>query len=164
MIASQYVFSAAAFNFGFSYRKHWLRNYPLVILVIGFMFFHYWVTLVPGPVSCWLRINCVNEDNISSSVYNNGPVALQNDYNSTLMPVEFRRFLAVLMTVNFLAVTGWEFFIVGHGWGKKLWLGALKMCAGEGKKDTIDSPVVVTSDKAKAQVSICEDSQQLDTA
>lgn len=142
MIASQYVFSAAAYNFGFSYRKHWVRNYPLVVLVAGFMFIHYWITLVPGPMSCWLRINCVNEDNHASSVYNMGPVAIQNDYNSTLMPVEFRIFLAVLMTINFLAVVGWEFFIVGHGYGKKLWLGAVALCFGEENKGTNESPVV----------------------
>ena len=165
MIASQYVFSAAAFNFGFTYRKHWLRNYPLVILVVGFMFFHYWITLVPGVVSCWLRINCVNEDNIAVSLYNEGPVALQNDYNSTLMPEEFRIFLAVLMTVNFLAVTGWEFFVVGNGYGKKLWLGLIKMCFGEGTEENDESsPLVLEKNKTASEEFKIEDSQQLDTA
>lgn len=121
MIASQYVYSAAAFNFGFSYRKPWYRNYLLVVLVLGFMFIHYWVTLVPGKLSCWLRINCVNEDNNSVSLYNGGPVPIQNPLNTTLMPKEFRIFLAVLMTANLLSVLGWEYFIVGHGYGKKMW-------------------------------------------
>lgn len=125
MIASQYVYSAAAYNFGFSYRKPWFRNYLLVVLVFGFMFIHYWVTLVPGRMSCWLRINCVNEDNKSASVYSGGTVPIQNPYNTTLLPREFRIFLALLMTANLLAVLGWEFFIVGHGYGKKIWFGLL---------------------------------------
>jgi hypothetical protein len=151
MIASQYVFSAAAFNFGFTYRKHWLRNYPLVILVIGFLFIHYWVTLVPGRMSCWLRINCLNEDNKAASVYNMGPVAIQNDYNSTLMPKEFRVFLAVLMTVNFLAVVGWEFYIAGHGYGRKLWLGIVGLCCGKGRKIVKDETTIGTPNKTKFQ-------------
>ncbi|CAB9522845.1 Probable cation-transporting ATPase 13A4 [Seminavis robusta] len=121
MICSQYVWSAAAMNFGFTYRKHWIKNYFVVILVVFFSFVHYWITLVPGVMSCALRINCHNDDNITPSVYNQGPVAIQNPYNHTVMPVEFRRFLAVLMTINLLAVLGWEFFIVGHGHGKRAW-------------------------------------------
>ena len=50
---------------------------------------------------------------------------IQNPYNSTLMPKDFRIFLAVLMTANLLVVLGWEFVIVGHGYGKKIWLGLL---------------------------------------
>jgi len=131
MIASQYVFSAIALNFGFTYRKHWLKNYPAVLLVTGFMFIHYWITLVPGHLSCWLRINCLNEDNQSISIYNMGPVAIQNAFNSTLMPVEFRRFLAILMTVNLLAVVFWEYVIVGQKYGKRIWLGTVGSCCEE---------------------------------
>jgi hypothetical protein len=146
MIASQYVHSAAAYNFGFTYRKHWLRNYLLVFLVVCFTFIHYWVTLVPGALSCLLRVNCVNEDNIVPSVYNMGPVAIQNPYNNTLMPPEFRRFLAVLMTCNGLAVLGWEFFIVGHGYGKVAWLWLVGCLWKEEIEREEYSPITFTND------------------
>lgn len=151
MISSQYVYSAAAYNFGFTYRKHWFRNYLLVTLVIGFMFIHYWITLVPGKMSCWLRINCVNEDNQASSVYAGDAVPIQNPFNMTLMPVEFRRFLAILMTGNLLAVLGWEYFIVGHGFGKKMWIGLVTMIFGKEDEPEKEPLVVFTGDTAKSQ-------------
>ena len=113
----------------------------LVVLVLGFIFIHYWITLVPGEMSCWLRINCVNEDNKAASVYSGGPVPIQNPHNSTLMPKEFRIFLGVLMTANLLAVLGWEFFIVGHGYGKKIWLGLVRLFF-KGDESPAETPVL----------------------
>lgn len=155
MIASQYVFTAAAFNFGFTYRQHWIKNYLLVVLVVGFMFIHYWITLVPGPLSCWLRINCSNEYNLSKSVYVMGRVAIQNPYNTTLMPLNFRIFLAVLMTVNLLAVLGWEYFIVGQGYGKRLWLWLVGMCWQEPERD--DEKPILRSGETRSQDSKYDD-------
>ena len=154
MIASQYVHSAAAYNFGFTYRKHWMRNYLLVFLVVCFTFIHFWVTLVPGALSCWLRINCVNEDNIFPSVYNMGPVAIQNPYNHTLMPAAFRRFLAVLMTCNGLAVLVWEFFIVGQGYGKRAWLWLTSFCCKDTTEKVQYVPIFFANDNdtSKAQL------------
>ena len=138
----------------------WMKNYLLVILVAGFTFIHFWVTLVPGKMSCWLRINCVNEDNTSASVYNGGPVAIQNDYNSTLMPVEFRRFLAVLMAVNFMSVLAWEFFIVGHGYGKKMWFYVVSLFGGDEEAPEGSTAVVYTGEMSKSQDPKLDDSKR----
>jgi hypothetical protein len=159
MVASQYVHSAAANNFGFAYRKHWMRNYLLVFLVVCFTFIHYWVLLVPGTLSCLLRINCVNEDNIIPSVYNLGPVALQNPYNNTLMPPEFRRFLAILITFNGLAVLGWEFFVVGHGYGKMAWLWLVSRLRKDGIEREEYNPITFANDgnQSKGKPALDED-------
>lgn len=121
MTSHQYVISAIAFNFGFTYRKHWCKNYLLVFLILIFTFIHYYITLVPGRLSCFFRMNCSNDDNKAHSVYAMGPVPIQNPYNSTLMPEDFRNFLALLITANLFAVLGWEYYVVGQGYGKKIW-------------------------------------------
>lgn len=121
MTSHQYVISAMAYSFGFTYRKHWAKNYLFVGLAIGFTIIHYYIVLVPSHLSCFFRINCDNEDNVAYSFYAEGSVPIQNPYNTTLMPEDFRRFLAILITVNLFAALGWEYYIVGKGYGKKLW-------------------------------------------
>lgn len=76
-------------------------------------------------------------------------MAIQNPYNSTLMPKDYRIFLAVLMTANLLAVLGWEFFIVGHGYGKKAWLGLVgRLCKYD--EVPIETPVLHNGDSKSA--------------
>ena len=72
-------------------------------------------------------------------------MAIQNPYNSTLMPKEYRIFLALLMTANLLAVLGWEFIIVGHGYGKKIWLGLVGLFAGNDVPEA-ETPVLHNGD------------------
>lgn len=84
-----------------------------------FLFLHFFIVLVPGYVSCIFRMNCINEYNWAGSVYEMGPVPLQNPFNMTLMPQDFRIFLAILLASNMIIVLCWEYFVVGIGWGKR---------------------------------------------
>ena len=58
----QYVSSAMAFNWGFSFRSTWWKNYVFVILCIGYTVIHWIATLHPSQLSCVWRLNCTNEN------------------------------------------------------------------------------------------------------
>jgi cation-transporting ATPase 13A3/4/5 len=85
----QYITTAMAFNFGYEFRLGWFRNYVFVILSTAFAFIHLYITLVPGELSCVFRVNCENENVVKGVTLE--PVPIQNDFNTTLMPEEFRR-------------------------------------------------------------------------
>ena len=55
------ICSAMAFNFGYAFRAAWIRNYLFVALALGFTIILFYVTLVPGKLSCFFRVNCFNE-------------------------------------------------------------------------------------------------------
>jgi len=44
---------------------------------------------------------------------------IQNPYNTTIMPYDFRVIICVIMAMNTVATLGYEFFVV-NGIGKKL--------------------------------------------
>lgn len=107
----QYISSAMAFNYGFEFRQGWFRNYVFVGLVVVFTATHVVAILVPSRLSCIFRVNCDN-----SNVGGGDPI--QNVFNTTLMPVEFRWKLLVYIIVNTAAVQAYEYFVV-NGFGKK---------------------------------------------
>ena len=57
----QYLISAAVFNFGFTHRDWWIKNYVFVFFFLLFGILQFYITLVPGYVSCFFRVNCDNE-------------------------------------------------------------------------------------------------------
>jgi predicted P-type ATPase len=107
----QYISSAIVFNFGYEWRQAWIWNYVLVGLVFGYTFMQFWITLVPGSLSCFWRVNCVNE-NVVRSVTTFDLFPIQNPFNTTVMPQEYRYKLIAIMVCNTVVVVCWDYFVV----------------------------------------------------
>jgi predicted P-type ATPase len=58
---NQYINSAMALNFGYTFRKAWYRNYVFVFLSLTWTLFVFVMTLYPSEFSCIWRVNCDNE-------------------------------------------------------------------------------------------------------
>lgn len=107
----QYIASAMAFNFGYEFRQGWFKNYSFVALAMGYTFMHFYITMKPGKLSCFWRVNCVNE-NVVTGVTARERMPIQNPYNTTTMPEEFRWKILVIMIANGIAIAAYEYFIV----------------------------------------------------
>lgn len=57
----QYISSAVALNFGYTWRQHFVKNYVFVFLVIVLTTMHFIVVLNPSSYSCLWRVNCENQ-------------------------------------------------------------------------------------------------------
>jgi len=106
----QYINSAIPYNFGFTYRAHWIKNYIFVFFAVGFTILHFYITLAPGRVSCLFRVNCVNE-NVLADPFGD-MISIQNNFHTTIMPMSFRWILIALMIANLVANIVWEYFVV----------------------------------------------------
>jgi magnesium-transporting ATPase (P-type) len=106
----QYIHAGAAFNFGYEFRQAWCRNYFLTALIVGYTTMHLYVMFNPGELSCLWRVNCVNENVLKSVTSDEIPI--QNDFNTTIMPDDFKRGLCGLMITNFVVVVAYEYFVV----------------------------------------------------
>jgi predicted P-type ATPase len=106
----QYIHSAAAFNFGFEFRRNWFANYILVALVIGYSVIQIYIAFVPGDLSCIWRVNCINE-NVRKGVTED-KLPIQNVFNTTVMPDSFQRGIVGLMIANAMVIMGYEYFVV----------------------------------------------------
>jgi len=115
----QYISSAIAFNFGYTYRAGWFRNYWFVFFALLWTTIHFIVTLVPSELSCLFRVNCSNED-VVTSVTSIDPQPINNPYNTTLMPADFRWVLILMMLLNLSANVCWDYFIVYGSVGEKI--------------------------------------------
>jgi cation-transporting ATPase 13A3/4/5 len=113
----QYISSAMAFNFGYTFRAAWIKNYVFVVLALGWTFMQFYITLVPGELSCLFRVNCSNENVVRGVT--EGPMPIKNHFNTTIMPTSFRWTLIAIMVSNTIAIMGYEYFIV-NGIGKKI--------------------------------------------
>jgi predicted P-type ATPase len=116
----QYINSAMAFNFGYTFRSAWIKNYVFVILALGWTIIQFYITLVPGKLSCFFRVNCSNENVVRGVT--SGPIPIKNYFNTTIMPMSFRWILVSIMVSNTIAIMGYEYFIV-NGLGKRIWRG-----------------------------------------
>lgn len=65
----QYISSAIALNFGYTWRENFWKNYVFVALAITFTVFQYVVCLHPSAFSCIWRVNCENEVRALVSVF-----------------------------------------------------------------------------------------------
>jgi len=95
----QYITSAITYNFGYEWRRGFFNNTPLVGMLAFFTFLHFYVTLIPGRISCIFRVNCDNE-HVVRSVTAFDEFAIQNDQHTTLMPRGYRVILLFLMILN----------------------------------------------------------------
>jgi magnesium-transporting ATPase (P-type) len=62
----QYVSSAMALNFGYTFRDAWWRNYVFVALCLLWNAFVFVMTIYPSEFSCIWRVNCDNEVSFST--------------------------------------------------------------------------------------------------
>jgi magnesium-transporting ATPase (P-type) len=120
--ASQYMSTAAAFNYGYEFRQAWYKNYWFVSLASFYTAIQIFVLLVPSKLACLWRINCENE-NVLYSIVQGRHVPIQNDWNTNLLPMSFRWVLLVIIVLNALSTSGWDYFIVN---GTRKRLGAKK--------------------------------------
>jgi magnesium-transporting ATPase (P-type) len=56
----QYIASAIALNFGYTWRENWFKNYVFVFLATLFTVFQFVITIHPSEFSCIWRVNCDN--------------------------------------------------------------------------------------------------------
>ena len=105
--------SAAAYNFGYSHRANWFRNYIFVFFFTLWTAIHFGATLTVSRLSCIWRLNCDN-DHVVRFVTSTEPEPIYNDFNTTVMPISFRVVLLVLMIINLVAVCAWDYFVVNR--------------------------------------------------
>jgi hypothetical protein len=67
------------------------------------MAMHFYVTQVPGKMSCFWRANCDN-DHVLVSVVKGEKIPIQNPFNTTVMPVEYMWSLIAIIVANTFAV------------------------------------------------------------
>lgn len=127
----QYVSSAMAFNWGFSFRSTWWKNYVFVILCIGYTVIHWIATLHPSQLSCVWRLNCTNENVVPAVTDSSIPI--NNAFNPSL-PVSFRVKLLIMMIFNTFTTMIWT-YLVGNG--GKIFRSKKSSNFQRGKKDTV---------------------------
>jgi hypothetical protein len=71
----------------------------------------FYITLVPGYLSCVWRVNCDNES-VLPSVTTGEPAPIQNSFNTTVMPPDFQRGLIGIMVGNTIAIALYEYYVV----------------------------------------------------
>ena len=109
----QYIASAAAFNFGYTFRASWFKNYIFVFFFALWTAVQFGATLSASKLSCIWRLNCDN-DHAVRFVTGTEPEAIYNPWNKTVMPMEFRWILFALMVVNLILVCAWDYFVVNN--------------------------------------------------
>lgn len=113
----QYIATAMAYNFGYAFRSNWIKNKYFVLLAFAFTILHFYITLVPGKLSCFFRVNCSNE-NVQPFITEPDLVPIMNPFNTTVMPLSFRFILIIIIVANTAAVMYYEYFVVNGIIGK----------------------------------------------
>ncbi len=134
----QYISAAIIYNFGYDFRSAWIKNYVLVLLVLGYTIIHVYITLVPSKLSCFFRINCTNPvsrcsfyllipkprfffclqlgaysaQNVVHGITSSELMPILNPFNTTVMPLYFRWILIAIMVSNTTAVILYDYFLV----------------------------------------------------
>jgi cation-transporting ATPase 13A3/4/5 len=107
----QYITSAIAFNFGFQHRASWWKNWRFQFFVIAWTVIHFTVILYPSTLSCFFRVNCENKNVLrGATVEDRTPI--QNPWGHTLMPLHFREIILVIVIMNGVAISIWEYFVI----------------------------------------------------
>jgi cation-transporting ATPase 13A3/4/5 len=122
----QYITSAVAYNFGYSFRAAWYKNWVLVLLATIYTIIHFLMTLTESTLSCFFRVNCSN-DNVEKLgptlltylTGNTEPFPIQNPFNTTVMPMPFRWTLVIIMVANTVTICAYDYFVV-NTIGKKV--------------------------------------------
>ena len=110
----QYISSAIAFNYGYSYRAHFMKNRTFVLLALCFTILHFIITIFPGDLSCVWRVNCTNQHVQRGITTGPTPLPLNNPFNTTVMPVSFRWIILGIIICNTLAVQFWEYYFINE--------------------------------------------------
>jgi hypothetical protein len=100
-----------AYNFGYEFRQAWGRNYVFVLLATCYTVIMVYIAMVPSSLSCLWRINCDN-DHVVRSVTTGEPFPIQNPFNTTVMPIDYRRGLVGIVVANTVAICSWDYFVV----------------------------------------------------
>jgi hypothetical protein len=77
----QYIASAAAYNFGYTYRAGWLKNYVFIFFFTAWTAFQFVATMTSNKFSCIWRLNCTN-DNVTRFVVYPDPQPIFNNFNT----------------------------------------------------------------------------------
>jgi len=147
----QIVNSAIVWNFGYEFRKAWIFNYTIVALVSGYAAIHFYITLVPSELSCFFRVNCVNE-NAFDGVF--GVLPIQNDFNTTVMPEHFRYALVVIMIANTLTTVMWDYLVVN---GLRRYFGSKRRTRERELRAKYDGQTMIQKDITKEPIKEEED-------
>jgi len=127
----QYIASAIALNFGYTWRSAWYKNYLFIALATLFTAMQFIMTLYPSSFSCIWRVNCDNEvsnhcDQMGGCVCfthliqifdvfqdavrwvtTKAAHPMNNPFNTTVMPVEFRWIMVFIMLANLITLCTW---------------------------------------------------------
>ncbi|CAB9522557.1 Probable cation-transporting ATPase 13A4 [Seminavis robusta] len=125
---AQYISSAIALNFGYEFRAGWFRNYVFVLLVIACCFIHTYIIFVPSKLSCFWRVNCVNENVVGGVTGGFAVIPIQNSFNTTMMPDDFQWKIYVIIAANTVAVSAFEYFGIN---GIRRYFAAKRLAAEE---------------------------------
>ncbi|PVU95140.1 hypothetical protein BB561_002015 [Smittium simulii] len=112
----QFINAAGAFNFGYRYRKAWIKNYVLVALYTFYLAIISYICLAdPNRLGCLFRINCGDSDVLVKLGYSK-PSFKISSYNSPIgnnvFPKEFRWKLWGIVITNTVVVLLFEYFVV----------------------------------------------------
>ncbi|KAL7750349.1 hypothetical protein RI367_004122 [Sorochytrium milnesiophthora] len=104
IIVPQFINNGAVFNFGYYFRRAWIRNYVYVALYVAFLCVIYTLVLSdPTPFTCWFRMSCGSPDVLVSMGYPR-PTWNIPAYNSlngnNVLPHDFRIKLFIVSLVN----------------------------------------------------------------
>jgi hypothetical protein len=111
VVGYQFISSAMTYNFGYEWRGSWFSNTKFTCLVAILTALHFYVTMVPGSLSCLFRMNCDN-DHVLPSISHWDVFPIQNDFNTTLMPFGYRVGLVIIVLCNTISVMCWDYFLV----------------------------------------------------
>ncbi|KAI8144486.1 hypothetical protein BJV82DRAFT_712442 [Fennellomyces sp. T-0311] len=111
-----FINNAAVFNFGHKFRESWWRNYPLIILWLGYIVIvSYWTLADPNNFGCLFRFNCGTKSVLEQIGYT-PPSRSVEPYNTPLghnvMPWDFRWKLWGLCVGNMVATLAYEKLVV----------------------------------------------------
>jgi len=111
----QYISAAITYNFGYNFRASWQKNYVLVFLVLVFTIIHLVSTVGSNVLSCLFRLNCLNDDIpwtfMVKVLAEDEPYPINNPYNTTYMPIQFRWTLVGIVVANTIIIIAYEYFI-----------------------------------------------------
>jgi hypothetical protein len=81
------------------------------VCVIAWTVIHFTIILYPSTLSCFFRVNCDN-DNVVRGATSSDLTPIQNPWNTTVMPMHFRKIILILCITNAIATCMWEYFVV----------------------------------------------------
>jgi magnesium-transporting ATPase (P-type) len=107
---AQYFTSALAFSYGGEHREPVYKNAWFMFFFLLFAVIHLVTLLTESKLSCLFRVNCEEENIVLESFLSLDTAPINNPWNSTVMPVDFRIKLLIIILVNTLCTSFFEKF------------------------------------------------------